>query len=723
MPPKKANEAQYFFFSGTLPSETFEVMDFSGTDRISEPYIFNIMLLSERADISPRDVVNKAATLNLFRGGEYCPYSGIVSEFRFLGKSHGRATYSVTLEPKLTILNLNVQSRIFQKKKVTTVIKLVLDGANLSDYYKLQCDDSKYPEQEYIVQYQESDLNFISRLMEANGIWYLFKENPVLAEELDGKPGAETLVISDKPSSFEFIPTSSDIIFRTVTGMTEQIDTDDKESIHDIGTMQHVVPKEVLLKDYNYRTPEINLNGRKPVKTGDVGTVYEYGGHFKNATEADRLAEIAANRIASEKILVEGNGNCRGMRAGKRFTLQEHFLDDMNGVYVITQVSHQGSHTNEGGSVNVYTYANGFRCIPAAQADMFRPPRITSVPRVHGIMTSEIEANGSNYAALDDMGRYKVRMPFDLSGTKNYEASQYIRLAQPYSGANYGMHFPSHEGVEMVWACVDGNPDRPLGLATVPNANTISPVVSANKQQNVIRTAGGNELVLDDTDAKQTARLTTNSKHTIEMNDDLKCIFIQSKDQNKLLLDDKNEFVSWNGKGHSITMSYKSGSEGIVITTKDGHVITMDDKNKKLTIKTKAGNIIDMDDQGKKIAMADCAGKNKVTLDGDGNQLLLDSQGEIKINATKDLTITAANIKMTSQGKIDAQASGDFTVKGMKVSQKADMDFEVKGMNVKVNADMNLEAKGGMQGKFGGMMAEFSGDTMAKVKGAIVMIN
>jgi type VI secretion system secreted protein VgrG len=731
MPPKKANQAQYFFFSGTLPKDTFEVMNFSGEDRISKPYKFNIMLLSEKADISPDDVVNKSATLNIYRDGEYCPYSGIVSEFRFLGKSHDRATYSVTLVPKLWLLNLNVQTRIFQKKKVPAIIKLVLDGANLSDYYKFQVDDGKYVEQEYIVQYQESDLNFISRLMEANGIWYFFNENTVVAEELDGTPGAETLVMSDKASSFEFISGTSDVLFRTLTGMTEQIDADDKESIHDIGLMRQVIPKEVLLKDYNYRTPEIDLKGRKPVKTGDIGSVYEYGGHFKNTTEADRLADVAANRIISQKILVEGSGNCRGLRAGKRFTLQEHFLDDMNGKYVVTQISHQGSHTNEGGSVNVYTYVNRFSCIQAAQADSFRPLQKTPAPRVHGIMTAQIEANGSSYAALDDMGRYKVRMPFDVSSAKNYEASQYIRLAQPYAGSNYGMHFPSHEGTEMVWACIDGNPDRPLGLATVPNANTISPVVSSNKQQNLIRTAGGNEFLLDDTDAKQMARLVTKSKHTLQMDDDQKCVFVQSKDQNKLLLDDKNECVSWNAKDHNITMTYKSGSEGIVITTKEGHVIKIDDKNKMLTVQTKGGHVMQMDDSGKKITLADGQGKNKVQLDG-GGKLILDSQGEITISATQDLTIKAANINMSATtGKIDVKATQDLTMSGMKVGVKATTDCQIEGMNTslkaqmenKIEGQMSVDIKSNLQAKLAGVMTEVSGSGMTTVKGAIVMIN
>jgi type VI secretion system secreted protein VgrG len=721
MPPKKANQAQFYFFCGSLAPETFEVISFSGTDAVSSIYSFGIELISQKADISPDDMINKAGTLYIFRDGEYYPYSGIVSEFRFLGRVLGRASYAITLVPRLWLLSLNVQTRIFQKKKVNQIVKQVLDDAGLADSYSFQIDEGKYPELEYVVQYQESDLNFVSRLMEAAGIWYFFKENPLLAEELDGSCGAEKLVITDKASSFESVAAASEILFRTASGMADQIDASEKESVNGFELFRRIVPKEVLLKDYNYRTPEIDLKARKPVKAGDAGTVYRYGGHFRNTTEAEKCAEIAANRLASRKVIMEGNSNCRGMRAGKRFALKEHFLDSMNNKYVLTQVAHRGSHAMEGDSA--YTYTNRFSCIPASQAELYRPPLAAPVPRISGIMTAAVETNGSSYASLDDTGRYKVRMPFDLSGAKNYEASQYIRLAQPYAGANYGMHFPSHEGAEMVWACIDGDPNRPLGLSMVPNANTISPVVSANKQQNIIRTAGGNEILLDDDDGKQKVRIVTKSAHTLEMDDDKKCAFVQTKDKNRLLLDDKNECASWNAKGHSITMTYKSGSEGIVITTGGGHVITIDDKNKKLTIQTKAGNVMEMDDNGKKIGLADAAGKNKVTLDGNGGKLLLDSQGEITISASKDLTIKAANITMTSQGKIEAKATGDFTMKGMKISGKADMDVELKGMNINAEAQMNATLKGGMQTKVDGMMTELSGSAMTKVKGGIVMIN
>ena len=262
---KKANEAQFFFFCSGQPEDTFEVMNFSGVDEVSSLYKFDVTLISENADIDADDVINKQATLLVYRDEEYYPYSGIVMEFKFMGKNHDRATYVLKLAPKLWLLELSKQSRIFQKKTVPQILKLVLDNAQLSDYYSLKLDDSKYPELEYVVQYQESDLNFISRLMEKNGIWYFFNENPLLPEEVDGTSGSETLLITDKTANFESIGDPEEILFRTEMGMTEQIEEDDKESVHGLQYNRYVVPTDVLLKDYNYRTPEVDLTGKKAV--------------------------------------------------------------------------------------------------------------------------------------------------------------------------------------------------------------------------------------------------------------------------------------------------------------------------------------------------------------------------------------------------------------------------------------------------------------------------
>jgi type VI secretion system secreted protein VgrG len=706
---KKANESQFFFVCGDLKPETFMVIHFAGMDAVSDLYEYTISIQTSKNDLKPADIINKPATFFIFREGQYYPYSGIIKKFHFLGEKHGQWLYEATLVPKLSVLTLQFQTRVFQKKSVPDIIKEVLDLAGLQNYYKVDLSQT-YAQQEYVLQYQESDFNFVSRLMESVGIWYFFKEPSVAASQVKAGGTVEKLFITDKPALFTAIEGDPKLPFKTAEGMTEHDGMKSKESVNDLQFQQEIVPQEVMMKNYNYRTPEVQLTGKTKVKGGIVGSTYEYGGHFKNISEAQRAAEVTANRIVSRQTLITGSSNCRSFRAGARFTLAEHGLKDLNADYLINKIAHSGGHEGD-----IANYANNFQAIPADKANSFAPERKTPVPKVNGIMTAMVEASGSNYALLDDMGRYKVRMPFDNSSAKNSEASKYMRLAQPYAGAKYGIHFPAHEGTEMVWACIDGDPDKPIGLGTIPNANTISPVVSANKTNNIIRTAGGNELLMDDTDKKQKVRLTTTAKHTLQMDDDLKSISLKSTKANELILDDKNECVKWNGSAHSITMTYKGGGEGIVITTKEGNTINIDDKNKKIIIQSKAGHTVEMDDNGKKLILADCAGKNKVTLDGNGG-LILDSQGKIEIKAQQDLVISAANIKMTANAAIEAKATMDLKLKGMNVEVKGDM-------NVKMEGGMNAEVKGGMAAKLDGMMTDVNGSAMTKIKGAIVMIN
>jgi type VI secretion system secreted protein VgrG len=405
---------------------------------------------------------------------------------------------------------------------------------------------------------------------------------------------------------------------------------------------------------------------------------------------------------------------------------------------MIREVSHEGSHSALQSGDAVYSYSNTFTALPGEQVDLYHPPRRAIVPRIPGVITARIEANGGEYAALDNMGRYKIRLPFDLSDAKNYDGSKYVRLAQPYSGNKYGMHFPSHEGAEMILGCIDGDPDKPLGLGTIPNANTVSPVASANKEQNVIRTAGNNEMVMDDTKGKQKIRMTSAAKNAAEFDDENKRIVIQTTDGNKLLLDDKNEACSWNAKDHNVTMTYKGGKEGVVITTGGGHVVTIDDAGKKIVIESNAGNIIEMDDNAGKITMADSKKKNTVTLDG-SQGLILDSKGKISIKAMQDVVIEGMNISMKANQAIQGKANTDVKLDGLNVTAKANANFKasgmagatmestgnttVKGMMTKVEGTGQLQASSTGMAKFAGSMTQLEATGPMMVKGAVVMIN
>ena len=714
---RKANQPHFIFFCGDLDEQTFAVTDFEGKDEISTPYEFSLSLKSPKADIASDKVINKQATLHIYRDGEYFLYSGVVAEFKYLGTSVDYSTYHVKLVPRLWLLNLNIQTRVFQKMSVPDVVEKVLKDANLSDYFKLDLQGT-YSQSEYIVQYQESDLDFISRLMEGSGIWYFFKEQPCLPQEVKGVK-KEKLIISDKAASFKYITGESEIVYRAPSGMDEQIDKKEKEFVNSLTYEEKVIPKEVLLKNYNYRTPEVDLSATKAIKTGNVGKVYKYGGGFKDTDGAQKSADLAAKQIASEQVAIKGKGDCRGFRAGFRYTLKDHPRKEFNDKFMIKSVTHSGSHKSEEGSIGTFSYKNEFATIPSSKVEDFRPACKTPTPKINGVITATIEASGSDYASLDEMGRYKVRMPFDISDTKNYDASKYMRLAQSYSGSSYGIHFPSHEGTEMIIACIDGNPNKPVGVGTVPNANTVTPVVSGNKAQSVIRTAGGNQMILDDTAEKQKITINTNAKNIMEFDDENKKIVIKStgddNGNNQIVLDDMNKSVTISGMNHGMKMSYGDEGKTVTIQTEAEHLIKIDDDNQVITIQTAGGHAVQMDDSGNTITLKDGAGKNTVTLDGGGG-LSLESQGEIKIKATADLVMEAANIKMTAQQGIE---------------QTANMDLKMKGMNVESKADMNMTVEGGMQTNVSGMMltaegktmADFKGGAKTTVSGGIVMIN
>ncbi len=729
MPVRKANQPRFLFFCGELETSTFGVINFSGRDTISSPYEFSINLKSDRADISAEEMVNKQATLFMLREHEYYLYSGVVLEFVYVETNVDFSLYNVILTPKLRLLDFNFQSRVFQKMSVPDIIKEVLDEANLSDYYKTDIQGS-YPERESVIQYQESDLNFISRLMEEAGIWYFFKELPILPEEVESV-NSEMLVISDRPASFQYVPGESEIIYRSSSGLHEWAEDGEMECVSRLRYEKRIVSKNVLVKNYNYRTPEVDLSAGKSVSSGIVGTIYSYGNEFKDVDSAEKTAEILANRIALNQTDIVGCSNCCGFRAGMRFSLSEHERKDCNDKYLLRSVIHSGSHSSMEDMPTSYSYSNDFTSVPSSMINIFKPLCVTKIPKINGVITATVEANGSDYASLDEMARYKVRMPFDISESDNYNASKYIRLAQPYSGSDYGIHFPSHEGAEMVLACIEGNPNKPVGVGMIPNANTVSPVVSNNKTQNIIRTAGKNEILLDDAAEKQKIRIVTAAKNTVEFDDENRRIFLQTTDNNKFLFDDANEKVSCNAKDHNITMNYKGGEEGIVITTCGGHVIKIDDANKSLTIQTKAGHIMEMDDNGKSITLSDCKGKNTVTLDGNKG-LILDSKGEVSIKAMKNVNIEGQNVNIsTTTGKIEAKATQDLNLSGMKINEKATMDFNMEGMNANIKAQMNskieanlgIEIKSSLQTKIGGTITDLSGDAMTSVKGGVVMIN
>jgi type VI secretion system secreted protein VgrG len=482
----EAYKARYFFETPAVPAETLQVADFVGQDDISQIFRFDLNLVSADAEISFADVINKPATLTMMRGDAPTKIHGLIADFQQGGRTADWVAYRATLVPRLWLLTLNYQSRVFQNMTVEEIISQILQEAGFgSDDFRFALHGN-YKPREYCVQYRETDLNFISRLMEFEGMYYFF----------DHSDDRETMVIVDDRSENPMIEGESTISYGTGGGLVAE---NEQETVQDFVCREKIVTGKVVLKDYNYRTPETALKSESQLNGDMPGMYYEYGQHFKDSAEGNRLAKVRNEEIECTRRVMSGASNCVGLRSGFTFSLQSHYRSDLDGEYLITHINHFGSQgAGMGmGSGESSTYRNDFTCIPVDV--QYRPLRLTPEPRIPGIMTAKVESAGGDYAYIDEDGRYRVKMPFDLSDKSNGGASRAIRMAQPYSGANYGMHFPNRANTEMVWACIDGNVDRPLGLSTVPNPSNKAPSVAGNKAQCVIRSAGQNELILDDT--------------------------------------------------------------------------------------------------------------------------------------------------------------------------------------------------------------------------------
>ena len=500
--------ARHEFTASALAPDAFRVVDFEGDEAVSQVYRFEANLVSDDAEIAFADLIDKPATLTMYRGDEPAEVSGIVIDFEQAGMHHARTEYPhiyrAVLVPRLWRLGLSFQSRIFQNLTVEEIVGKILRDADIDFQFKLS---ASYTPRDYCTQYKETDLAFVQRLLEYEGIHYHFTHSE----------GAETLVLSDDASGAPPIDGTADLPYRHAGGL---LSADSAEFVGTFVARQQLVTSKTEITDYNYRTPETPIRGASALNTEQAhGTESDYGTHAGTGARATALAKIRNQEIEATRLVMTGEGDCQRFRTGQRFALGEHYRESLNQTYLLTHVHHWGGQSAGASGDDTSTgYRNTFVCVPGSVA--YRPPRLTPEPKLPGVLTARVESAGGDYAPVDDQGRYHVRMPFDIGDAGTAQASKAVRLAQPYSGPGYGQHFPVHKGAEMVIACVDGNVDRVLGLSTIYNPTQFSPVTSGNASQNVLRSWGKNELTFDDKKGAENIYMHGTKDHNVKIVND-----------------------------------------------------------------------------------------------------------------------------------------------------------------------------------------------------------
>ncbi|MGC4061916.1 MAG: type VI secretion system tip protein TssI/VgrG [Aquabacterium sp.] len=448
--------------SSPLPADDLFLASLNVTEGLSQLGGMQLSLLSEKPDLKPTDLLGKPLTVTMHLGDDSKRHvHGYVTRFG-LGTPRGRYfAYQAEVRPWLWFLTRTADCRIFQEMTVPDIVKKVFDDHASVAHVKLKLFRTYRP-WVYCVQYRESDFQFVTRLLEHEGIYWYF-------EHQDGK---HELVLMDSLSAHD--PITGEASIRYIEDANNA--PPDQAYISGWTFTQEVKTGKTVLTSYDFERPATSLLVDASLSRShdqDSAERFDFQGDYIKSPDGKQMAEDWLDEVQARHHRLGGEGNAMGLEAGRTFTLAKHPRDDQNAQYLLTRVDIQASvavfDAGESGS----TYKASFDAIPAAQ--QFRPPRATPKPFVQGPQTAVVVGPGGEEIFTDKYGRVKVQFHWDRYGKKNETSSCWVRVSQPWAGQNFGfMHIP-RIGQEVVVDFLEGDPDQPLITGRVYNAQQMPP--------------------------------------------------------------------------------------------------------------------------------------------------------------------------------------------------------------------------------------------------------
>ncbi|HTT22311.1 MAG TPA: type VI secretion system tip protein TssI/VgrG [Candidatus Sulfotelmatobacter sp.] len=473
-----------------LGEDVLVLRSFQGNEAISKLFSFDLDLVSEDPSIKYEDIVGKAVTVRMTLADASQRYwNGFVSRFFQAERDSKVASYRATVVPWLWFLDQTTDCRIFQSKTAPDIIQQIFKEYGYSDFALRLYGD--FVKRDYCVQYRESDFNFVSRLMEEEGIFYFFEhENE-----------KHTLVLGNDPAAHKPCPDQSTARYEGMGGGWQ-----DDDVILQWTQESELRPGVFSATDYNFETPTANL--LSSVNGSGKWEIYDFPGEYSKRGDGDKLVKIRLQEQQLPQTVARGTSDCRAFGVGYKFELSEHYRDDLNQEYVLTALHHSASHNLGFRSGEQDTsdpvYENRFECVPASTP--IRPPRRTPVPVIQGCQTAVVVGPAGEEIFTDKYGRVKVQFHWDREGKKNENSSCWVRVSYPWAGKSWGgIHIP-RIGQEVIVDFIEGDPDRPIITGRTYNAAQMPPwdlpgkmMVSGYKSNSTKGGGGYNEMSFDDT--------------------------------------------------------------------------------------------------------------------------------------------------------------------------------------------------------------------------------
>lgn len=662
-----------------LGEDVLLLKSMSGTERIGRLFSYDLELLSEDGNIAFKEIVGHKVTVWVsLPGGDKRYFNGYVSRFALVGADEeDRSIYHAVVVPWLWMLSRTADCRIFQNMKVPDIIQQVFQDAGFSDVDARL--SGEYRMWEYCVQYRETDFNFVSRLMEQEGIYYFF-------EHQDDR---HMLVLGDSLSAYKQSPGYEQVPFRQETRARVG-----EEYISTWTLEQRVQPGKYSIRDFDPLKPKLDLTSNLGMPADHPLSeyeIYDYPGEYVTPEEGQAYVRVRMEEQQAEQEIVEARSNVRGLHPGCTFKLVDFPREDQNREYLVlaaTYEMHQGSFgtgRSDGGGA---AFTCSFRGTESKRP--WRPARTTPKPVIQGPQTAMVVGPSGEEIYTDEHGRVKVQFHWDREGKKDENSSCWIRVSQAWAGKNWGFVMLPRIGHEVIVEFMEGDPDRPIVTGRVYNGENVPPysLPSNMTQSGVISRSskGGNQDNFNEIRFEDLK----GSEH----------VYIHAeKDETIVVENDKSEEV-----GHDEMIKIKndrtetvSGNEDISVKKNRTDTVDKDEtrsvgKNRKRdvgkdeTVSIGENRSVSVGkDESRSIAKNQTISVGetlKITVGKDesidvakklvitaGDEIVIKT-GSAQIQMKKDGTIVlkGKDVKVDASGKINLKASSDVTVKGSKIT-------------------------------------------------------
>ena len=665
------------------------LISFSGTEQLGRLFEYRLELASEDYQIEPEDIVGENVSIRLNLGDKGVRYfNGHVNHFTQITSSGQLARYRATVVPWFWFLTRVADCRIFQEKTVPEIILQIFRDRGFTDYDKrLSCEYRKW---EYCVQYRETDFNFISRLMEQEGIYYYFKH----------ENGKHSLVMADSHSAHESYPKFEQLEYHPADKGTTT-----EECISDWSVETHLQPGSYAINDFSFKKPQTPLlakaNASGSAEQGGSNNsyeIYDYPGDYTTYNDGTEYAKKRIEELQAQYKVTIAKSDSRGICPGCLFNLSDHPLADQNQKYLITSANYtiQGDDifsTGAAGSECIFSCS--FTVININSSKAFRSQRITPKPKISGPQTAFVVGPAAEEICTDEFGRVKVKFHWDRHSNADENSSCWIRVAQVWAGKKWGAMYIPRIGQEVIVEFLEGNPDRPIITGRVYNAKAMPPYdLPGNETISTLKSnsskpggAGGgfNEIRFEDKKDEEQIFIHAEKNMDVRVKSDR----FETIDNNRHLhvKKDKFEHVD-NNRSEEVDSDHKEKigkDRNLAVKGKEAKEVG---KSLSLTVKGNVNEVFKADHSEQTTGDYYLKATN-IVIEGTTNVTVKVGQSYIAIEA--------GGIKIGTTGKLELESMGQLSINGtagVKVESPANVDMQ--GTMTSVKGSAIVEVQGGL---------------------------